>query len=185
VALHTATHAACPVVVVHPAAEPAETPRVVVGVDGSEAARAALATAVDEAVRRDVELHVVTTFSVTDYWTDLASVVLSSVEETQAAARQWVGAQVAAALQERPAGAAAPVVRIEVVAGAPSDVLIDRARGAALLVVGSRGRGLFRALLVGSVALDCAMHAPGPVMVVHPRRSRSARTVETAAYARV
>ncbi|MCU1668819.1 MAG: universal stress protein, partial [Blastococcus sp.] len=49
-----------------------------------------------------------------------------------------------------------------------------RARDADLLVVGSQGRGAVRGLLLGSVALHCAMHAPGPVMVVHEQRDRSA-----------
>jgi nucleotide-binding universal stress UspA family protein len=52
-------------------------------------------------------------------------------------------------------------------------VLLQRARSADLLVVGSRGRGAFRGLLLGSVALHCAMHAPCPVLVVHPQVSRS------------
>jgi nucleotide-binding universal stress UspA family protein len=53
-------------------------------------------------------------------------------------------------------------------------VLIDRARTADLLVVGSRGRGAFRGLLLGSIALRCAMRAPCPVMVVHLQASRTA-----------
>jgi hypothetical protein len=42
-----------------------------------------------------------------------------------------------------------------------------------MLVVGSRGRGAIRGVLLGSVALHCAMHAPGPVMLVHPQGSRA------------
>jgi nucleotide-binding universal stress UspA family protein len=183
VALHCATHASCPMVVVHPAAEPAGAPRVVVGLDGSDAARAAVAAAVDEAARLGAELHVVTTFSVTDYWTDLASVVIPSLDEIRAESQRVAEAQIGAILQARPTGFVAPVVRVEVVEGAASDVLVERARGAALLVVGSRGRGVLRALLMGSVALHCAMHAPGPVMVVHPRPRRPARTEEGAGYA--
>jgi nucleotide-binding universal stress UspA family protein len=54
------------------------------------------------------------------------------------------------------------------VEGAARDVLVEEGRRAALLVVGSRGRGVLRGLLLGSVALHCAMHATCPVMVVHP-----------------
>ena len=69
--------------------------------------------------------------------------------------------------------AAVPAVRAEVFQGPAADVLVHRAASADLLVLGSRGRGTFRGLLLGSVALHCAMHAPCPVMVVHPPRSRS------------
>ena len=54
--------------------------------------------------------------------------------------------------------------------GSPLEVPDTEAIG---VVVGSRGRGAIRALLLGSVALQCAMHAPGPVMLVHPQRSKS------------
>jgi nucleotide-binding universal stress UspA family protein len=48
-------------------------------------------------------------------------------------------------------------------------VLVRWAADAELLVVGSRGHGEFRGLLLGSVALACAMHGSGPVMIVHPQ----------------
>jgi nucleotide-binding universal stress UspA family protein len=57
-------------------------------------------------------------------------------------------------------------VRVHVVEGAPQDVLVARAEGAGLLVVGSRGHGPIRGLLLGSVALHVAMHAGCPVLVV-------------------
>ena len=67
-----------------------------------------------------------------------------------------------------------PAIRTEDHVGPAGAMLIDRARTADLLVVGSRGRGAFRGLLLGSVALHCAMHALCPVMVVHAPRSRTA-----------
>ena len=67
-----------------------------------------------------------------------------------------------------------PAIRTEVHVGPAGAMLIDRARTADLLVVGSRVRGAFRGLLLGSVALHCAMHALCPVMVVHAPRSRTA-----------
>jgi len=78
--------------------------------------------------------------------------------------------------EEVAAGGAPRVVRTTIAEGPAAEVLLQRARKAQLLVVGSRGRGAIRGLLLGSVALHCAMHAPGPVMLVHPQRSRS--TVE-------
>jgi nucleotide-binding universal stress UspA family protein len=54
-----------------------------------------------------------------------------------------------------------------VASGAAAAVLVQQARGADLLVVGSRGRSRRRSALLGSVALHCVTHAPCPVMVVH------------------
>jgi hypothetical protein len=52
--------------------------------------------------------------------------------------------------------------------GQAADVLLAEARKADLLVVGSRGLGGFRALLLGSVSQQCARHAACPVMIVPP-----------------
>jgi nucleotide-binding universal stress UspA family protein len=177
VALHCVTHAACPVVVVHPAAVDAgPSARVLVGVDGSDSSRAALAMAVDEAFRIGAEVEAVATYVEADYWTDLTSIVIPTVEEIRSEVEQRTRRLIDEVLAERrdrgePSVAA---VRTEVVEGSAAEVLVQRARSADLLVVGSRGRGAFRGLLLGSVALHCAIHAPCPVMVVHPLRSRSA-----------
>ena len=54
----------------------------------------------------------------------------------------------------------------EVLHGQAAEALLERAIGARLLVVGSRGRGGFAGLLLGSVSQQCAIHAPCPVVVV-------------------
>ncbi len=51
--------------------------------------------------------------------------------------------------------------------GPAAQVLLDAARGGALLVVGSRGHGGFSGLMLGSVSQQCVAHAPCPVVVVH------------------
>lgn len=56
-------------------------------------------------------------------------------------------------------------VRSLVVEGHPADALLEAAKGAALLVVGSRGRGGFASAMLGSVSLHCVLHAPCPVVV--------------------
>lgn len=57
-------------------------------------------------------------------------------------------------------------VRPLVVQGHPADALLDAAKGADLLVVGSRGRGGFASALLGSVSQHCTFHAPCPVVVI-------------------
>jgi nucleotide-binding universal stress UspA family protein len=57
-------------------------------------------------------------------------------------------------------------VTAEVVEGHPAEALLERAAGARLLVVGTRGRGRMREALTGSVAHACAEHSPVPVAVI-------------------
>jgi nucleotide-binding universal stress UspA family protein len=175
VALHCATHAACPVVVVHHSAVAAtRPPRVVVGVDGSPGSRVALGVAIEEAGRLDGIVEVVSTYQRTDYWTDLASVVVPSTEQIRERVASQARELVSAVLAESGRrGTDAPEIRIEVHEGPAGEVLTRQSRGADLLVVGSRGRGAFRALLLGSIALHCAMHAPCRVMVVRSVGDRS------------
>jgi len=54
--------------------------------------------------------------------------------------------------------------------GLPAQTLIDRSRMSQMLVVGSRGRGGFAGLLLGSVSSACAAHAALPVLVIHHDR---------------
>ncbi len=53
--------------------------------------------------------------------------------------------------------------------GSPASCLIDAARDADLLVVGTRGRGGFTGLLLGSVSQQLAHHSPCPLVIVPPR----------------
>jgi nucleotide-binding universal stress UspA family protein len=145
---------------------------VVVGVDGSVASRAALTAAVEEAERLDGVVEIVTTYQVVDHWTDLGSVVVPAVEQLREEAERPVREMVEALRADRP-GTAGPDISIEVLEGTAGDALTRRSREADLLVVGSRGRGAFRALLLGSVALHCAMHASCPVLVVRPGSDRA------------
>ncbi|MGY1739612.1 MULTISPECIES: universal stress protein [unclassified Blastococcus] len=157
---HLVAHAPCPAVVVHPGAvQP--PPRVVVGVDDSAVSRAALARAADEARQRDAELEVVAVFQPEAYWSDLYAVTAPPLSETLEQARVRTEQLVAGVL-----GAGADV-RLRVLAGAPAEGLVQAADGAALLVVGSRSTSRLAGMLLGSVALHCAVHAPCPVMVVH------------------
>jgi nucleotide-binding universal stress UspA family protein len=59
-------------------------------------------------------------------------------------------------------------VEQEIVEGPTVPVLIGAARAASLLVLGSRGRGGFAGLLLGSVSQQCAQHPPCPVVILPP-----------------
>jgi nucleotide-binding universal stress UspA family protein len=169
VALHCVAHAPCPVLVVHSGAGGgSKAPKVVVGVDGSAASRAALGAAIEEACARGADLDVLTTFETTNYWTDMASIVIPSVQEIDDELHRRTERLVTEVLASRTDGGPVPHIRIVVAQGPADEVLVQHGRDADLLVVGSRGHGEFRGLLLGSIALYTAMHASCPVMVVHP-----------------
>ena len=71
---------------------------------------------------------------------------------------------------ERPA-----TVNVIVRQAGPSELLIERSKSALMLVVGSRGRGGFTGLLLGSVSAKVAEHAKCPVLVVHGDMPQLAR----------
>lgn len=170
VALHCATHAHCPVVVVRPTAvgRPQQS-RIVVGLDGSDRSRAALVAAVDEAGRRGADVVAVAAYQPVDPWAGLSDLPIPSTDEVRADVLRGAEAVVREVLGTtgRP-GVPVPHVRIEVMQGAAADLLVQVAEQADLLVVGSRGRGALRGLLLGSVALHCVLSATCPVLVVHP-----------------
>jgi nucleotide-binding universal stress UspA family protein len=142
--------------------------RVVVGVDGSTESRDALLFALEEAVRRDVDLTVVAVVVDLPYWPEAYTVAGPSfTEEREADLRTTVRREVDDLVAGRPALAVARV-NLQVVAGLPAEVLIEQSRGADLLVVGHRGRGGVASVVLGSVGLQCVLHAECPVVVVRP-----------------
>lgn len=153
-------HAHCPVAVVHDEAPFARQPwslPVVLGVDGSPASELATAIAFDEASRRGVELVAL------HAW---AGVGASDVASSEWTARQ---SQAEQALAERLAGwqEAYPDVdvRRRLVFNDPAQHLLEEAESAQLVVVGSRGRGGFTGMLLGSVSSAVVQAAPVPVIV--------------------
>ena len=169
VGLHCAAHAGCPVVVVHPASPAviAAAGKVVVGLDDSDSARAALRHAVGEAARLGAEVEAVVAYHPVDPWSELYTLGAPSVGEMGEHARRRAEDIVAQVLGEVSDGRE-PEVRVVAEEGPAGHVLVRRAEGAALLVVGSRSRSQLVGMVLGSVALDCVVHATGPVMVVHP-----------------
>lgn len=147
-------HAQCPVMIVPTPSPSRGAGRVVVGVDGSPPSRAALRFGLDAAQRHGCGLTAV--------HAGLAA------QADGAAARHWLSEEVAAAL---PPGHGVEVSQ-QVRCGSVTKGLLDVTKGSDLLVVGSRGHGGFAALVLGSVAMQCAQHAPGPVVVVRADQAR-------------
>ncbi|MFP5369538.1 MAG: universal stress protein [Actinomycetes bacterium] len=166
VALHVSAHAACPVVVVH-SPSPAPSGTVVVGLDNSDHARAALLAAVDEAGRTGARVEAVLAYEVPNYWSDLAPVMGPVLGESREQALERGEAIVSDVLGPGPL--LRGTVRVVAVPGSPGEALVRHAADAALLVVGSRSRSRLRGAVLGSVALHCVVHASCPVMVVHRR----------------
>jgi nucleotide-binding universal stress UspA family protein len=144
--------------------------RIVVGVDLSEGARRALQWAVDEAKLRGAgveALHAWHRPTVPTARYVPASVVMSEAFEEEA--RRELDRAVD---RVDTRGLQAPIEKILVCDSAPS-ALLAASKGASLLVVGSRGRGGFAGLLLGSVSQAVAQHAPCPVVIVPSGRSAS------------
>jgi nucleotide-binding universal stress UspA family protein len=164
------SHAPCPVVVVRslPYLTPGdEAGRVIVGVDGSPSSDETLAFAFEEASLRGQGLTAVHAWHVP--FMEVPS--RGDVYDVELAAG------VEAESRSHVAGALAPWrdkypdvdVRQLVVHGDPVQTIVEASTGAALTVVGSRGRGGFRNLLLGSVSHGVVHHARSAVAVVRPR----------------
>jgi nucleotide-binding universal stress UspA family protein len=166
-ALQVATHAPCPTIVVR---EPgtgtvsSEPRRIVVGTDGSDTSQNALTYAFAQAHLRGCELVIVHAWLLDisgGRLIDVASTTAENVEEEQ---RRLVEQQVAGLASRYP-----DVVTHQVIArDEPSALLTKLSADAELLVVGSRGRGGFRSLLLGSVSQRVLQTAECPVAVVRP-----------------
>lgn len=138
--------------------------RIVVGVDGSPESRRALHWAAQEAKLRGAHLSVIHAFTLPHLGIveqELATDVLVLIERE---AQDLVENEVDE-LGETTAGLEVSRAAAE---GTPAQILLDAAEEADLLVVGSRGRGGFGALLLGSVSQQCAHHAKCPVVIVPP-----------------
>ncbi len=160
-------HAPCPVAVVQDA-RPTERSRIVVGVDGSPGASVALEWAYAEASLRHVGVYAVCAQE--EPW-GLAALGMSSAAAL-VELRAALAEDAERVLEQARASAADGVgVTGEVAQSPPGNALVAAAEGSALLVVGSRGRGGFKSLLLGSVSQYCASHARGVVVVIKARAS--------------
>lgn len=144
---------------------------IVVGVDGSKDSQSALDWAVDEARHRDGQLLLVTV------WAKQPMAWYPAVLETAAGGiavvespEETAGDLQAKALEsvaEQGVAARGQLIRSH----SPASAILDAARDADLVVVGSRGHGGFSGLHLGSVSHQVVNHAAGAVLVVHPKAS--------------
>ncbi|WP_051027774.1 universal stress protein [Nocardia higoensis] len=165
--LAVVVHARGSVVVVRGAPVDEGAP-VVVGVDGSAVGEAAIGAAFAEASARDADLVAV------HAWSDLSTSAFAGLPYRDLPA-QRVEDNERALLAERLAGwqEKFPEVAVtrEVSLADPRRRLGERSKTAQLVVVGSRGRGGFRSLLLGSTSLWLVQHADCPVLIVRGRES--------------
>ncbi len=166
-------HAVCPVVVVPKGArrqDPARvhSPRIVVGYDRSPSSRAALAWAVDWAHACHGGLTIVCAWE----WPTFQDVPITLGRfSPDREARRIVEAAAANS------GLSRDDVDTVVVKGSPAQALLEQARRGDLLVVGSRGNGGFKRLLLGSTSSHCAHHTPCPTVVVRGAAQDVAETI--------
>ena len=159
-AVKVAATAHCPVAVI-PAEAPTPNATVVVGVDGSEASKKAIAFAAEEASTRGIPLTAVyawmppLTPGLEYLWSE------ELVSSQRAAAEEAIAIGVAGLASRYPD----LEIRREIVQSPPVAALVDAAKGAEMVVVGSRGRGGISRLLLGSVSHGVLQALPCPVVV--------------------
>jgi nucleotide-binding universal stress UspA family protein len=139
----------CPVVIVKGTAALRPIRRIVVGVDGSSAADAALVLAAQEADLHQAELVVLHAWDRSERRIEAQQVVDEAVRACQALTRS--------------------TVRGELFDGDGATSLTAASLDADLVTIGSRGRSGFRTMLFGSVALAVAEDSACPVAVTHPQ----------------
>lgn len=141
--------------------------RIIVGVDGSPESRTALEWAAHEAQQTGGDVDAVLVYGSGLAWIDVGSDAESLIV-TRSAERAKETLHEAIAAADLPADGEVRITPL-VVMGEPSGGLCDLAESADLLVVGTRGRGGFTGLLLGSVSQRCAERSPCPVVVVPTR----------------
>ncbi|MGE2723325.1 universal stress protein [Mycolicibacterium pulveris] len=155
-------YARCPVAIIPSEAEtPDAAAPVLLGIDDSPASDGAAALAFDEASRRGVELVAL------HAWSDnrIFPIVGMNWQEYEEEGHKVLAERLAGWQEQYPDVR----VRRRLVADQPARWLLDESSQAQLVVVGSRGRGGFKGMLLGSVAAKVAQGAKAPVIVVRGR----------------
>jgi nucleotide-binding universal stress UspA family protein len=140
---------------------------IVIGIDGSETANEALRVAADEARLHDARLRIVVVWQLSSlmYGSGYAAVDEDTLDAVRDRARGIADEAVARVAE------LAPAVECEAVVleGQPAEALLGASEDADLIVVGSRGLGGFKRLVLGSISDQVVHHAHCPVLVVHPK----------------
>lgn len=152
-------HAHCPVAVIHDEKVPDTRAPILLGVDGSPASETAIAVAFDEASHRKVPLIAVHAWDVYTFFGPERTLDIVESEAHEILAERLAG------WQER-----YPDVNVvrRVVLDAPDRYLVEHAKHAQLVVVGSHGRGGFAGMLLGSVSSLVVQASEVPVIVARP-----------------
>jgi nucleotide-binding universal stress UspA family protein len=138
--------------------------KIVVGVDGSPASTAALSFALNEAKSHGASLQAAIAWHVpAQMYAAGAPLPYPDISE---GLENDARATLVSMLQDLEGEAEGVELEQLVREGQPAEILLELARDARLLVVGSRGRGGFAGLLLGSVSQQCAQHARCPVTIV-------------------
>jgi len=135
---------------------------ILVGIDGSEHGEAALAFAAEEAALRGAHLLIVCAWENPMVVSPMGFYPAEMFEGLAENARSIAEVAVARVAELQPLG----TCEGKAVEGHPAAVLLKEAEQADMIVVGSRGRGGFANLLLGSVTQQVVHHAPCPVIVV-------------------
>ncbi|EPR75581.1 Universal stress protein family [Leifsonia rubra CMS 76R] len=180
-----ASHSRCPVIVIHSAdsdpnyaneagqtglLESARDRPVVVGHDGSANADEALEWALSTAAQLGASVEVVRTWNldrIPPQFTEEHGYV-PSFDEVTARVRRDLVAETRGLIERHPT----VEVTLRAALARPAGELIASSQRALMVVVGSRGRGGFAGLILGSVSTECVAHAMSPIVVV-PAASRS------------
>jgi nucleotide-binding universal stress UspA family protein len=137
--------------------------RIVVGVDGSDSSNAALAWAVRQAALTGARVDAVHAWhNPAGYSYGYGYAMMLPAVDLEKFARQPLDEAIAAVADLAPGVEIRPVL----VEDNPARALLDAAKDADLLVVGSRGHGGFTEALLGSVGQHCVHHADCPVVVI-------------------
>jgi nucleotide-binding universal stress UspA family protein len=139
---------------------------IVVGVDGSDGGAAAVAFAAAEAALRKARLRLVSAWDipVAAYGGGFAPALDAETLDAFRLRAQQVADEAQATVKKLQPSLESEAVAVE---GQPAQVLLDQTADATLLVVGNRGLGGFKSLLLGSVSQQVVHHATCPVVVVH------------------
>ncbi len=162
---HVAAHAHCPVIVVQARGVP-DGP-VVVGVDGSPESEELVGWAIDHASRHRLALEVLHSYAIPVYPGVVPYVPPVEITTATAGFERRVTSEVLAGWQERYPDVA---ITTNVAHGRPAPALVEASGRASLTVVGSRGRGAFLGMLLGSTSQSLLQHATGSVAVLRHRR---------------